>query len=55
LDRFKVTFTDFSIEIYEAKRVVRSYGRVRLMDADHQEVASWDEEEVEAIQKFDDD
>ena len=54
MDRFKVTFTDESIEIHEAKRVVNAYGEVKLMDDDHQVVASWDEGEVEAIQKFDD-
>ena len=54
MDRLRVTFTDMSIEIHEAKRVVHAYGRVRLMDDDNQEVASWDADEVEAIQKFDD-
>jgi len=55
MDRFKVTFTDKSIEIHEAKRVVNAYGTVTLKDDDHEEVASWPEDEVEAIQKFDDD
>jgi len=51
--RFKVTFRDRSIEIYEADRVVDAYGEVRLMDADDREVASWDESEVHAIQEVD--
>lgn len=51
--RFKVTFRDRSIELFEADRVVSAHGRVRLMDEDDREVASWDEEEVEAIQEVD--
>lgn len=49
--RFKVTFRDRSIEIFRADRVVTAYGEVRLMGADDEEVASWDEEEVRAIQE----
>lgn len=54
MDRYRVTFTDKRIEIHEADRIVNAYGEVRLMDDDHEEVASWPEDEVEAIQKFDD-
>lgn len=54
MDSLRVTFTDRRVEMYEAARVVHAYGRVRLMDDDNEEVASWDEDEVEAIQKFDD-
>ncbi|MDP2497803.1 MAG: hypothetical protein Q8W44_07390 [Candidatus Palauibacterales bacterium] len=54
MTRFKVTFRDRSIEIYQADRVVDAYGEVRLMDSDDREVASWDEEEVHAIQEVED-
>lgn len=51
--RYKVTFRDRSIELYEADRVVKSGPDVRLVDADDEEVASFDEEEIHAIQKVD--
>lgn len=51
--RFKVTFRDRSIEIFQADRVVDAYGEVRLLDGEDREVASWDEEEVRAIQEVD--
>lgn len=51
--RFKVTFRDRSIEIYEADRVVDAHGEVRLLASDDREVASWDEAEVHAIQEVD--
>lgn len=51
--RYRVTFRDRSIELYEADRVTKSGAEVRLVDADGDEVASFDEEEVHAIQKVD--
>lgn len=53
MTRYKVTFRDRSIEIHQADRVVNAYGEVRLMDGDDREVASWDEEEVHAVQEVD--
>ena len=50
---FRVTFRDRSIEMHQADRIVDAYGEVRLLDEDGEEVASWTEEEVEAIQKVD--
>ncbi len=55
MDRYKVTFRDRSIEIHEADRILEAYGEVRLMDRDNEEVASWDKEEVRAIQEIDED
>ena len=51
MERFKVTFRDRRIEMIQADRIVDAYGEVRLLDEDGEEVASWDEEEVHAIQK----
>lgn len=51
MTRYKVTFRDRSIEIFQADRIVDAYGEVRLMGSDDREVASWDQEEVHAIQE----
>lgn len=50
---FRVTFRDRSIEMHQADRIVDAHGEVRLLDEDGEEVASWTEEEIEAIQKVD--
>lgn len=52
---FRVTFRDKSIEMHRADRVVAARGRVELLDGDGEEVASWSEEEVHAIQEVDED
>lgn len=52
MTRYKVIFQDRSIEIHQADRIVNAYGEVRLMDDDHEEVASWDEEEIHSIQEI---
>lgn len=51
MTRFKVTFRDRTIEIHQADRVVDRHGKVRLLDGDGEEVASWDGDEVHAIQE----
>lgn len=51
-NRYKVILRDRSIEIHQADRIVNAYGEVRLMDEDHEEVASWDEDEVHSIQEI---
>ncbi len=55
MDPYKVTFHDRSIEIHQADRIVEAYSEDRLMDKDPEEVASWDEGEVRAIQEIDED
>lgn len=49
--RYKVTFRDRSIEIHEAERVREARDDVRLVDEEGREVASWDVDEVHAIQE----
>lgn len=51
MESYKVTFSDRSIEMYRADRMVQAYGEVRLLDQEGGEVASWSEEEIHSIQK----
>jgi hypothetical protein len=51
MTRFKVIFRDRSIQIFQADRVVTSGDRVRLVDEEGEEVASWDGEAVASIQE----
>lgn len=51
MERFKVTFRDRRIEMVQADRLVEAHGRVRLLDEEGDEVASWSDEEIRSIQK----